>query len=215
MREDHQKSRKHQVLEALWPRDTSRAQARSLSYSRFVFRMRRILPVVIVLVLVFVALFPWLSGDKIAVEMEAHVPNLMISKLHLTGTDQHGRPYSVTADRALQVGNTQNIIDLEQPKGEITDQKNIWMAVHAQQGRVDQNTKKLWLKGQVEVFHDAGYRAASEAMAVDLQTGEAVTDQPIVIQGSFGVLRGQGLKLLDDGQRVIVGGPAQAELALR
>ena len=208
------KPKKHHGLAALKPRDTRRDRVLSKAYSRFVFLLRRVLPVLVVLALAVLVIWPYFSGDKVSIEMQANVPNLMVSNLHLTGIDNQGRPYSVTADRALQALGAKNLIDLEQPRGEITDKNKALISVQAQKGRVDQSAKKLWLSGDVQVFHDTGYQAAADALEVNLQTGEVETDQPVVLQGDFGTLRGAGVKILDSGKQVIMEGPAKADLVL-
>ena len=202
-------------LGSLRPRDTAQARAHSARYSRIVDYLRWVLPVLVVLGLGALIAWPmWESGHVSAVMVDS-VPNLMIEKLNLTGTDERNQAYSLTADRALQAANTRNLVDLEKPRGELSLQSGAWVAGQADRGRVDQATKKLWLGGNVELFHDEGYRFFSQEMNVDLPKSTAWGDQPVVIQSTFGTIEGAGFRLLSGGQTVIVTGPARAKLDLQ
>lgn len=202
-------------LGRLKPRDTRAAKAHNARYSRTVDMLRWLLPVIVVLGLGVLFLWPMWQANRISAVMVENVPNLMIESVNLTGLDEQGRPYALTADRALQAANTKNLIDLEKPKGEMTLADKAWVAVHANQGRLDQNTKKLWLGGAVEVFHDRGYRFLSEELNVDIPKSTAWGSQPVLIQGNFGEITGAGFRLLDGGKTIIVTGPATAKLDLR
>lgn len=202
-------------LGRLRPRDTQGVAASTRKYSRMVDMLRWVLPVVIVIGLCTLLLWPMWQANKISAVMIENVPNLMVDKLNLTGTDQDGQPYALTADRALQAANTKNLVDLEKPKGEITLKGGAWVAGIADRGRIDQNSNKLWLGGNVELFHDKGYRFNSDEMNVDINKSAAWGEQPVTIQGNFGQIEGSGFRLLDGGKTVIVTGPAKAKLSLQ
>lgn len=202
-------------LGKLKPRDTRAAKAHSARYTRNVDLLRWLLPVIIIVGLGVLLLWPMWQANRISAVMVDEIPNLMIESLNLTGVDEKGHPYALTADRALQAANTKNLIDLEKPKGEQTLEGGSWVAAHADRGRLDQNTKKLWLGGNVEIFHDKGYRFLSQEMNVDIPKSTAWGDQPVLIQGSFGQITGTGFRLLDGGKSIIVTGPATAKLDLQ
>jgi len=202
-------------LDRLRPRDTRGAKAHSQRNSRVVDLLRWLLPVLVFIGLGLLLLWPMWQANKISAVMVDNVPNLMVDKLNLTGTDEHGQSYALTADRALQAANTKNIVDLEMPKGELTLQNGSWVAGHADRGRLDQSANKLWLGGNVELFHDKGYRFSSDEMNVDIKTSTAWGSQPLTIQGEFGQIMGGGFRLLDGGKTIIVTGPAHAKLSLR
>lgn len=139
----------------------------------------------------------------------------MIENLHMNGLDEKGEPYSLTATRALQSTDSKNIIDLVKPLGELTLKSGTWLAGKAEQGRFDQNTDKLWLGGDVEFFHDGGYQFTTSDAQFDLKNNLAWGERPVVIQGAFGVIHGQGFRILSGGKVVIVTGHSTATLNLR
>ncbi|MGE4351226.1 MAG: LPS export ABC transporter periplasmic protein LptC [Bdellovibrionales bacterium] len=206
---------KSERLGQLRPRDTRAARNRSIRYTRFVDIMRWALPVTVLVGLGLLLFWPIWHTNRVSAVVVENVPNLMVENLNLTGVDEKGQPYALTADRALQAANTKNLVDLEKPRGEMTMTGGAWVALHADQGRLDQNTKKLWLGGHVEIFHDKGYRFSTQEMNVDIPQSTAWGEQPVEIQGSFGEIHGQGFRFLEGGHTLVVTGPATARLDLR
>lgn len=196
-------------------RDTQAAQRRSLAYTRIVGTLRWLLPVVVLVGLVGLILWPMWNAKNISTALIEKIPNLMIEKLNLTGFDDKGQPYSLRADRALQAATAKNLIDLEKPNGELTLQDGSWVTGQADKGRIDQNSKKLWLNGKAELFHDKGYRFSSEEINVDLATNVATSEQPVTIQGNFGTIDGSGFLMENSGNKIIIKGPANAKLHLQ
>ncbi|MFA6279369.1 MAG: LPS export ABC transporter periplasmic protein LptC [Bdellovibrionales bacterium] len=206
---------KRDTLATLRPRDTSRAKADSQGYSRFVGLLRWVLPVTVLLGIVLLLLWPMWNSNIVSLTVVDNVPNLMVEKLNLNGLDAKSHPYTLTADRALQAATSKNLIDLEGPKGELALDNGAWLDGRADRGCLDQNTKQLWLGGNVEFFHDKGYRFSSSEMNVDMPKGLAWGTQPVVINGNFGVIRGAGFRALDSGRTIVVTGPATATLDLQ
>ena len=202
-------------MASLRPRDTALARAHTQRYSRLVGSLRWILPLIVLLGLGALIVWPMIETGHVSAVMVDNVPNLMIEKLNLTGTDTQGQAYALTAERALQAANTRNLVDLEKPKGELALEGGAWVAGHADRGRVDQESKKLWLGGHVELFHDEGYRFSSEEMNVDMPQSTAWGDKPVLVQGPMGTMTGTGFRLLDGGKTVVITGPAQAKLDLQ
>lgn len=199
----------------LAPRDTRTAAAQSLAYTRAVKFMRWLLPLFALFGLGLLMIWPTLRAQKISAVMVDNVPNLMVEKLHLTGIDSRNQPYSLTASRALQAANAQNLVDLERPEAEISLSSGGWLSGRAAYGRLDQKAKKLWLGGAVELFHDEGHRFLTDEMNVDLTASAVWGEKPVLLQGSFGEIRGQGFKLLEAGRVFVVVGPATAKLSLQ
>ncbi|MDD5586184.1 MAG: LPS export ABC transporter periplasmic protein LptC [Alphaproteobacteria bacterium] len=205
-------TRKHNFLGL---RDTRRAAAHSAAYSRAVGVLRWALPLAVLMVLVALIVLPMIQAKKITAAVAEAVPNLVVEKLNLTGLDAKNQPYSLTAAKALQAENAKNVIDLEMPQGDIALENGAWLAGKAQYGRYDQENKRLWLGGNVELFHDQGYQFTTSEAQVDMSQNTAWGDQPVLIQGAFGEIRGQGFRVLEKGNVVVIKGHAQALLNLQ
>jgi lipopolysaccharide export system protein LptC len=115
----------------------------------------------------------------------------------------------------LQVPQEKGVIDLDHPEGEVTLNSGAWLAGKSKYGRYDQDNKKLWLGGDVRLFHDQGYEFSTPEMYMDMNDNNAWGSEAVVIQGSFGEIHGTGFRLLDDGKIMIVTGRPKALLHLR
>lgn len=188
-----------------------------MAYSRLVGRLRWILPLFVLIGLTTLTLWPMIRAQTLPSFSVERIPNLMVEHLNLTGVDDHNQAYSLRAARALQAGTgaKQSLIDLEKPEAEISLQSGAWLAGKAAYGRIDQNEKKMWLGGAVEFFHDDGYRFSTDELFVDTEKKAAWGDKPVVIQGDFGEIHGQGFRLLDSGDIFVVTGPCDAKLDLQ
>ncbi len=143
-----------------------------------------------------------------------NIPDLVIKDLHYTGLDSKNQPYSMTAVRATRPGGLQNIYDLNKPEAEITLQSGAWIAGKAEYGRYDQDTRRLWLGGDVQLFHDKGYQFTTDEAQIDIDESDAWGEKPVLIQGDFGEITGNGFQALDSGKTLVVKGPAKAILNL-
>ena len=205
-----------QPLSFIQPRETRRVvRARNNRHTTAVGWLRIGLPVLAGVLLVSLILWPMIRPVKIKSAIMKNIPDLVIDNLHFTGLDSKNEPYSMTALKATRPSGEQNIYDLEKPEAEITLANGAWVDGKAHYGRYDQDARKLWLGGDVELFHDKGYHFVSEETQVNLNENYAWGEKPVLIQGDFGIIRGTGFRLLDSGHIMIVTGPATAVLNLR
>jgi lipopolysaccharide export system protein LptC len=201
-------------LHFLQPRQTKRA-AKARGQRRLFGGLRFTLPIIAFVALLILVAWPFINPRKIARVAMKNIPDLVVDNLHFTGLDSKNQPYSLSATKATRPGGIQNIYDLDRPEGEMTLTSGAWIAGKAEYGRYDQDTRKLWLGGDVQVFHDKGYQFTTDEAQVDLNDNFAWGEKPVLIQGDFGEIRGLGFKLLDSGSVMIIKGPAHALLYLR
>ncbi len=211
---DPENIHKNQRLGSIRLRDTHSAAAKSAAYSRTVSHLRWFLPVLALIAVLTIIIWPYWHAHQISVTMVENVPNLMIENLNLTGLDTKNQPYAVTATRALQSQKSKDVIGLENPTGRITLDNGANITGKAKKGRLQQEERKLWLGGNVILTHDQGYRFQSEEMYVDMNNSSAWGDQPVVIQGNFGTAEGSGFSLDKAGEKMIIKGPAKAKIRM-
>jgi lipopolysaccharide export system protein LptC len=200
-------------LNFLRPRETERLK-KARGPRRVVGGLRLVLPLTSLLVLFVLVLWPAIDPNKITRAILKNAPDLVIDNLHFNGLDSKNQPYSIGAAKATRPAGVQNIFDLEKPEGEITLDTGAWISGKAQYGRFDHDKHKLWLGGDVQLFHDKGYQFTSDEAQIDLNENYAWGEKPVLIQGDFGEIRGQGFRLLDNGHTMIITGPASALLNL-
>ncbi|MFH5925157.1 LPS export ABC transporter periplasmic protein LptC [Roseomonas xinghualingensis] len=127
------------------------------------------------------------------------------------GTDETGRPFNVTASLASQQG-TANVVDLEEPRGDLTQGNGSWVLVESRTGRFDRDASILDLRDDVTIWQDDGTLIETQEARVDVKGGNAEGDRPIAAQGSFGTVTGEGFRLRDRGAVVVFTGHARAML---
>lgn len=177
-------------------------------------KLRFWLPLVAAGVLGLLFVWPDLMPNFTMTDIAKNVPDLVIDNLHYTGMDSKSQPYSLLAAQATRPAALHGIYDLVKPEGEITLQSGAWLDGKADYGRYDEIDKKLWLGGDVRLFHDKGYQLTTDEAQIDLNTNDAWGDKNVLIQGDFGTVRGVGFRFLDSGHTVVVNGPAKAVLSL-
>jgi lipopolysaccharide export system protein LptC len=177
--------------------------------------LRGVLPAGALFVLGALIIWPMINPQKIAAIAMKNIPDLVIDNLHFTGLDSKNEPYSLVAGKATKPGNLKDIYDFDRPRGEITLTNGTWVSGKADYGRYNQDTRRLWLGGNVQLFQDKGYQFTTDEAQVDLNDNNAWGAGPVLIQGGFGTIRGRGFRLLDSGKVMVVTGPAHASLDLR
>lgn len=202
------------ALDFLRPRATKRA-VKARGRRRIVGGLRFALPVAALLVLIVLVAWPVINPRIVATAAIKNIPDLVVQNLHFTGLDSKNQPYSLVAATATRPQGTANVYDLTKPEAEITLSSGAWVSGKARYGRYDQDTRQLWLGGDVQLFHDKGYQFTSNEAWVNLDGKYAWGQQPVLLQGDIGEVRGAGFKLLEGGSVMIVAGPAHAVLQLR
>jgi len=183
-----------------WTARTRDTAFNALRYSRFVNVMKRALPIaagaLIAIVLIF-ALLPRQS-DKVsfAYERMGRIENdLAMLKPRLTGSDQSGNPFVITADAAIQQGaNTRKVL-LKKVEADVTLDKGRWMNAEAMQGYVDMEKSALTLSGGISMYSDDGYELHTARADVDLKKGIFKGPDEVTGQGPMGTLRADTFEL--------------------
>ncbi len=124
------------------------------------------------------------------------------------GMDEQGRPYTVTADKAVRAMNAPDSVLFDNPVADITLQDKTWVAVKAKNGSFDHKAERLTLKDDVTVFHDSGYEMHAQDLQINLKQKTAVTGLPVNAQGPMGTITAASLSVEDQGDLIVFGGPA-------
>jgi len=140
------------------------------------------------------------------------IDSLTMVNARFEGVDTKHRPYNVTADTARQTDKTGDVIELTQPKADITLESGAWLALTAAAGNYRRQDNHLDLSGGVSIFHDKGFTFQTQTLHVDIANKEAETQDPVQGQGPSGEITGSNFRLTDGGNRVFFGGPAHVTL---
>ncbi|MEZ5667398.1 MAG: LPS export ABC transporter periplasmic protein LptC [Alphaproteobacteria bacterium] len=189
-----------------------------IRYSRFVQGLRLLLPVITVVVVLLVALWPEFNSveDAIAVSQAPisldDAERLTMTNPRYTSRDESGMPYVITADLAEQMDTETMRMALTNPAADVTLNDGTWVMLRADSGHYSDQDKRLDLSGDVSLFHDAGYEFHTQVATIDFVAGRAEGDQPVAGFGSFGDIQSEGFVIEDRGAVIIFTGRAHMVL---
>ena len=180
-----------------------------------------LLPVIAVLLLGLIAAWPEIArlqdGSRVAIRraFNAESADARLVEPRYRGVDERGRPYTLSADVATQVGAAQagkERVNLAAPVGDIVLENGSWMLVRSREGVFVQGGGQLDLSGDVVLYRDDGTTLSTQSAAVDLKAGAAASSDQTHAEGPFGVLDSQGFTLTDKGAVVQFQGPSRLVL---
>ncbi len=180
-----------------------------------------LLPVIAVLLLGSIAAWPEIArlsdGSRVAVRraFNADSAEARLVEPRYRGVDERGRPYTLSADVAVQSGATQagkERVNLTAPVGDVVLENGSWMLVRSREGVFIQGSGQLDLSGDVVLYRDDGTTLGTQSAAIDLKAGAAASSEQTHAEGPFGVLDSQGFTLIDKGAAVQFQGPSRLVL---
>ncbi len=181
-------------------------------YSIFVGFMKFLLPAMAAALVLLVVAWPQLTieDNRFRLSVSSLAPDqadsLTMLNARFDGIDEKNRPYTITSDMATQSDSDKDLIELELPKADILLEDGTWLALNARSGQYRRQNSMLDLSGSVNLFHDKGFEIRTEAARVDLAKGVAEGVQPVEGQGSVGIIRSEGFRVLDRGARILFTG---------
>lgn len=184
-------------------------------YTRFVRLMKYLLPTLAAGLILLLALWSQIRIDegRFRIGMTEVAPveidRLSMANPRFEGIDDKNRPFTVTAEQAMQVKEDDNLIDLTRPQADMTMEDGTWVALSADGGRYERDNERLALEGGVSLFQDRGYELHTDRITVDFRSGTAESNAPVIGQGPVGELQGEGLRLLDKGETIQLLGKSQ------
>jgi lipopolysaccharide export system protein LptC len=164
-------------------------------YSQFVGVMKRALPIAagaIIMAVVAYTLMPR-PADRASINIEyprmGVIENdLAMIKPKLTGTDEKGNPFVITAEAAIQDGRNTRRARLRKVEADMTLDDQRWLNATAENGFIDADKGKLSLGGGIALYSDNGYELHTESVHVDLGKGFVSGNQKVTGQGPMGAL---------------------------
>ena len=187
-------------------------------YSRFVSVAKRTFPAIALLLLLLVGAWPRLQE---AVERVHFAPpqldlreaqDVRMVEARYTGIDRQHRPFVITANVARQNPSANDIVALEQPKGDMTTLSGSAFRITARTGIYQPQTQLLDLFGDVRLRQDEGNEFRTGSAHIDMANGTADGHEPIEGDGPFGHASGEGFRVLDRGDVIIFTGQSHLEL---
>jgi lipopolysaccharide export system protein LptC len=171
-------------------------------YSRFVTIMKRLLPLAAVALLAAVLVYALQprqeSSQRVAMTFERlGIVNddLAMMKPRLTGADDEGDPYVVTAEEAIQDKQDSHRATLKAVEGDVTLKDGTWITTLAPAGLLDARGRHLSLGGAVSVYSDNGYEIHTTTADVDMHTAIISGKRAVSGQGPMGTFRADRFRI--------------------
>jgi lipopolysaccharide export system protein LptC len=175
-----------------------------VSRRRTVLWAKRVMPLIALLLLASIALWPQISEMFDRTRFTYHRGGLSadlqagrLVNVRYRGVDSHNRPYTVTADTAEQIGPER--INMTDPKGDVVSENGAWTYGESEQGVYRQHAGLLDLSGNVKLYRDSGVTMTTQSASMDLKQGVAAGSEATHAEGPFGTLDSQGFALVDKG----------------
>jgi lipopolysaccharide export system protein LptC len=180
-----------------WSGRTRSSALDALRYTRFVAWMRRglMLGASAIIFAVLAFFFVQRQPRQLAMSYEkmGHVENdLAMLKPRLTGSDDKGNPFVITADAAIQDAANAKRAKLKNIEADVAMGKNGWINARAKQGSVDMAAHRLELDGGIDLFTDRGYELHTQSASVDLADSILDGHTRVTGQGPLGTLAADG-----------------------
>lgn len=195
--------------------------ANARSYSRFVQRMKLLLPAVAVCLLLLIAMWPRIASVIQSVHFQ--LPRLDLSEARqlrmvqprYAGVDRQNRPFILTAEAAKQARKGDDLVTLDGPKGDLTTLSGSWLEITGDSGTYLPTPQLLDLFGNVELYQDRGNEFRTDSAHLDMGNGTAEGHEPIEGHGPFGHIIGEGFRMYDRGDVIIFTGKSKLDLLPR
>jgi lipopolysaccharide export system protein LptC len=178
-------------------------------HSRRVRWMRMALPTAAVLLALGVAAIGVVTRIEIGLsigDVRITAEGLSMEAPRLSGSDGRGRTFEVDADRAVQDLRDPRIIRLygiratvRQPDGDTAD-------FRAGAGVYNAGEENLTLADDITIHSSDGSSARLQHAAIDLVTGDVVSDAPVAFSSSLGSIEAQEMDVGQRGGSVTFGG---------
>lgn len=183
-------------------------------YSKFIRRMRLILPIIALIIIGVVMSWGYVQEEQMTPIIDQAKMPQTIGKNELLNPrfeskDDKQQPYTITAGRALQGEDNENLIILDEPLADMMLNSGNWIAIQSVKGAYRQDNDRLLLRGDVKIFHDDGYQMMTEELHLDLAKNFAWSDQDVYAQGPAGTINAKGLQANSDDGLLVFTGPAK------
>jgi lipopolysaccharide export system protein LptC len=183
-------------------------------YSVFVKFMKGALPVAAIALGVAVLIYALQPRDagRMAMTFErlGRVEgDLAMIKPRLSGTDDDGLPFLVTASSAIQEGRGSDRVRLQDVVAELSLKDGTVLHVTAAGGVVDTKTHLLEVSGGMRLVSKDGYDARTQSAVADLKSGTVHGESGIEAEGNFGRITAERFALNRDSRQLRFSGKVQ------
>lgn len=181
-------------------------------HSRRVRVLRIVLPGVAAFGLVVLGLLVWLDPVRLLRGLPVEFSRISLSgdKLtieapRLTGFTKDAKPYSLTAQSAVQDLKQPHLVELKGIVG-VVELNRGECDMRATNGSYDIKAEHLRLSGGIEIRAEGGYQVSLSDAFVEVRKGQITTDNPVRAIFPDGTLEAKRLRVFEHGARIVFEG---------
>lgn len=187
-------------------------------HSRLVVFLRLALPVISIVVVasmfISVRSISTKIGDIDLGEVGLEGTTLTMQNPSLSGFNENGTSYQVTATKALQDVTNPRVVTLREISGTMTDAEGSDVRISAQNGVYDADAQQLDLTGEIVVDTDKGESAYLASAHVDMEAGSIRSDDPVRAETRSGRISANSMEISERGSHLLFTGGVVVELRL-
>lgn len=188
-------------------------------YDRFVKVMRVALPGASVALLLAIVVWPMVSGQEMSFvlskdRVEVSPERLRMEAPHYRGTDSLGRPFEISAARAVQRTSATPVVELTDVAARM-EMTNDTVQVEAEQGSYDLEQEQLKVSGPVVMTTGRGYRITTRDAVVDLPGRIAYGSEGVEGNGPLGTFTARRFRADIDKETVVFEGRTHMRITPR
>jgi len=182
---------------------TARARGTALDalrYSQFVALMKRALPLAAAVVLAAVLVYSFIprQRDRVTMTFERRgvfENDLSMIKPRLTGADDDGNPFVITADIAIQDPKNIHRGRMKNIQADMTLTNGRWLNATATEGTFDMEAGSLKLRKGIAIYTDDGYELHTMNADIDMKSGQFHGPGTVTGHGPAGTLRADSFEV--------------------
>jgi lipopolysaccharide export system protein LptC len=179
--------------------------------SRFVGRMRRVLPTAAAAILGIVFVYAVFPSKSDRVSLSYHKTSVVVGDMamkrpRLSGTDTKGNPYVIAAEAAYQQGKNTHKLALEKVAADLQYDGGKRAHATARRGYVDLDAGMLTLGGGIAFATDDGYELHTESAIADLKKNVIESKTRVSGRGPIGSVAADRIRIDHNAKRVAMHG---------
>src|ERR1700761_4134697 len=184
----------------------------ALRHSRHVHWLRIGVPAalaVALLSIVGVSYMPTPGGLRIPGQLGKMVikgTKVTMQEPRLTGFTADSRPYAFTANSAEQDITKPDLMDLHQIAAKIEMEDKSLVNLTSNSGSYDMKSEILKLVDNIHIVTSTGYEARLTEATVDVRKGHILSDKPVWVKLTNGVINAKQLEIRENGDVIRFGG---------
>lgn len=175
-------------------------------------RLQRLFLSLSFILTIIIFYFLFFTNNRVENHKDSGEPSYLV-RPYFRGVAEDSNLYEINADKAIQVDEYLYDIDNIYLKYYLDNQKNIFVSIASNTGKMNERTKLFKFLDNVEMIYSIGYRGVTDKLDIDFKSMVANTSSKLVITGAKGKLSAEhGFDYLIKTKKMFFKGPIKTVL---